>query len=307
MSALFARPAAGTRAALLGTLVHAPTFGALDVVLRGALVYDERGVITDVLDQAKETKELKELLSADPKVGLVVDYGNRLITPGLIDAHCHAPQYVFTGTGMDLPLLQWLNKYTFPCESRFQDLEFARQAYSKAVSRHVSFGTTFCSYFGTIHAAAADLLVDIVETTGQRAFVGKVSMDRNSPDFYIEETARGIADAEGFCRRTLARSEAGKAFLAQAEAEADAGAQQPATKFSLARSLLNSPQVPLVLPCVTPRFVPTCSVPMLTQLGALSAKYGLPLQSHLSESQGEIAWVRDLHPECSSYGDVYDR
>ena len=46
---------------------------------------------------------------------------------------------------------------------------------------------------------------------------------------------------------------------------------------------------------------------LIWSTGFIGAKYGLPLQSHLSESQGEIAWVRDLHPECSSYGDVYDR
>ena len=49
----------------------------------------------------------------------ILDCRGKLILPGFVDAHCHAPQYMFTGTGMDLPLLQWLEKYTFPCESRF--------------------------------------------------------------------------------------------------------------------------------------------------------------------------------------------
>jgi len=40
-------------------------------------------------------------------------------------------------------------------------------------------------------------------------------------------------------------------------------------------------------------------------LGDISAAYGLPLQSHLSESPAEIEWVKALHPDCSSYGDVY--
>lgn len=101
-------------------------------------------------------------------------------------------QYVFAGTGMDLPLLQWLEKYTFPCESRFSDLEFARVAYEKSVKRHLKYGTTFASYFATIHSSAARVLVDVITTCGQRAHVGKVSMDRNSPSFYIEDTSRGI-------------------------------------------------------------------------------------------------------------------
>ena len=53
--------------------------------------------------------------------------------PGLVDTHVHAPQYVFTGTGYDLPLLQWLEKYTFPSESRFRNKEFAQDAYRKVV------------------------------------------------------------------------------------------------------------------------------------------------------------------------------
>lgn len=53
--------------------------------------------------------------------------------PGLVDTHIHAPQYVFTGTGYDLPLLQWLEKYTFPTESRFENNEFAKHAYRKVV------------------------------------------------------------------------------------------------------------------------------------------------------------------------------
>lgn len=39
--------------------------------------------------------------------------------------------------------------------------------------------------------------------------------------------------------------------------------------------------------------------------GQISAKYGLPVQSHLSESPGEIAWVSSLHPEHATYAEVY--
>lgn len=289
------RPSMCKNIALLGTLVHTPTFGDLHVINRGALIYDHSGVITNILDE-QTTPNLATHLSSDPNIELVVDYGKNIITPGLIDAHCHAPQYVFTGTGMDLPLLQWLNKYTFPCESRFQDLDFAKLAYFRSVSRHLSFGTTFCSYFGTIHGAAADVLVDTIEQVGQRAFVGKVSMDRNSPPFYIEQTDRGIQDAESFVVRTLQRTKQGQEFMQTLPI---------LENFSLNHSLLNRVDAPLVLPCVTPRFVPTCTPQMLAALGALSIKYGLPLQSHLSESKGEMTWVSELHPEIDTYAGVY--
>ena len=51
------------------------------------------------------------------------------IIPGLTDLHLHAPQYTFRASGMDLELLDWLNTYTFPQEARYEDTEFAKEAY----------------------------------------------------------------------------------------------------------------------------------------------------------------------------------
>ena len=39
----------------------------------------------------------------------VLDYTGKIITPGLVDLHLHAPQYSYCGTAMDLELLDWLN------------------------------------------------------------------------------------------------------------------------------------------------------------------------------------------------------
>ncbi len=55
--------------------------------------------------------------------------------------------------------------------------------------------------------------MDVIENAGQRAFVGKVSMDRNSPDFYTEETTKGLQDAEEFVRFVISRSTIGRDFL----------------------------------------------------------------------------------------------
>lgn len=53
--------------------------------------------------------------------------------PGMVDTHIHASQYSYAGTALDMPLLQWLNTYTFPIESRFKDLEFANKVYTQVV------------------------------------------------------------------------------------------------------------------------------------------------------------------------------
>jgi guanine deaminase len=45
----------------------------------------------------------------------------------------------------------------------------------------------------------------------------------------------------------------------------------------------------------------------MLRLKELQREYGLPVQSHLSENNDEIEWVRELCPEAASYGDAYDR
>jgi guanine deaminase len=249
---------------------------------------------------------------------------------------------------MDLPLLQWLEKYTFPCESKFADTDFARYAYEKSIQRHLKCGTTFASYFATIHLDACKVMVDILHKVGQRAFVGKVSMDRNSPDFYREETKEGCEKAEEFVKFVLSQTPVGKDFLEQVLSKVPSSSSVPTSTTTtespsnksvedsalkntessshetssteellncshdseiefLGLTLLNTLNAPTVLPCITPRFVPTCTGHIMHALGKIAAKYGLPIQSHMSESVNEIEWVNELHPECPTYADCYER
>ena len=53
--------------------------------------------------------------------------------PGLIDCHVHAPQFPNIGLGLDRPLLEWLDKYTFPLESQYSDRKFASNVYNQVV------------------------------------------------------------------------------------------------------------------------------------------------------------------------------
>lgn len=53
--------------------------------------------------------------------------------PGFIDTHIHAPQFAQNGLGLDMELLDWLNTYTFPLESKFADKDFAAFIYKNVV------------------------------------------------------------------------------------------------------------------------------------------------------------------------------
>ncbi|KAJ3019660.1 UNVERIFIED_CONTAM: hypothetical protein HDU68_010575 [Siphonaria sp. JEL0065] len=248
----------------IGNIVHSLSLGVLEVLEGGAVAVDEAGRIVCVAQSASEP--LRQFPGAR-----TFDVGARLIIPGFVDAHCHAPQYSFVGTGMELPLLDWLNKYTFPCEERFKDPVYARKHYKTAVSRFLTNGTTTASYFATIHLESTKALVDVVQQVGQRGIIGKVNMDRNSPDFLIETTNQSIKDTQDFVNHVLAKRD------------------------------------PLVQPVITPRFVPSTSAKLMNALAQISADHDpkIRIQSHLSENKNEIKWVGEMHPDCASYSEVY--
>jgi guanine deaminase len=60
----------------------------------------------------------------------ILDYRGKIILPGFVDSHCHAPQYPFAGTGVDMDLMDWLKTYTFPVETKFQNQVFAKYAFT---------------------------------------------------------------------------------------------------------------------------------------------------------------------------------
>ena len=99
---------AGEKSAIVGSIVHSIAFGSVEIIENGAIIYDS------VTGSIEKLTSLDSDPSALSDIAHCLDFSGKLIVPGFVDAHCHAPQYVFTGTGMDLSLLDWLNKYTFP-------------------------------------------------------------------------------------------------------------------------------------------------------------------------------------------------
>ncbi len=198
------------------------------------------------------------------------DYKDCIILPGLTDLHVHAPQYPFRGMAMDLELIDWLNTYTFREEAKYKDLEYADKAYDIFVKALKNSATTRACIFATIHTPATLLLMEKLEKTGIKSYVGKVNMDRNSPDYLCEESP------ESSYEETEKWLEGCKDFEN-------------------------------TRPVLTPRFTPSCSDELMEKLSVLQSKYQLPLQSHLSENLSEIQWVKELCPEAKNYGDSYNR
>ena len=188
--------------------------------------------------------------------------------PAFTDLHLHAPQYCMMGMGFDLPLLEWLNAYTFREEARFADAGFARTVYEALAAELVRRGTTRVCMFSSLHREGTLILMDALERAGIVGYVGKVNMDRNSPDFLCETCEESLAETRRWLEECVGR-------------------------FTR------------VKPILTPRFTPSCSDALLEGLGVLAEEYGVLVQSHLSENDAEVAWVRELHPDCVQYWETY--
>ena len=130
------------------------------------------------------------------------DYGDALIFPGMVDLHIHAPQYAFRGMCMDLELMDWLNRYTFPEEEKYEDLEYTQKAYGMFVDALKNGATTRACIFATRHRLATELLMKLMEESGLVSYVGKVNMDadkitENAKTALAEILRKKPSDAKG--------------------------------------------------------------------------------------------------------------
>lgn len=245
---------------LKGNIVYSKNLSEWEICEHGYLVYNE-GIVQGVYEELPEQYANEE----------IEDYGDKLIIPGLVDLHVHAPQYAFRGLGMDMELLDWLETNTFPEEAKMADVLYARESYKIFVDSLKKSATTRACIFATVHRRATLLLMSMLEASGLATMVGKVNMDRNCPDYLKEE------DSEWSAWETV-------------EWIKD-------VKHSKFKN---------TLPILTPRFIPSCTDELMEKLKMVQVRYELPVQSHLSENPGEIAWVKELCPWSEFYGDAYD-
>ena len=238
------------------TFFHAPLIGAVEVLADALITVDGAGRIASVL-QPEDWRYAATLAESAATASLLTLPTGHVVIPGLVDLHIHAPQYPQLGTALDVPLEVWLKTHTFPLEARYADLAFARQAYTTLVGDILALGTTTAMFFATIHQDATRLLADVCLEQGMRAVIGKVAMDdpATCPDYYRDESA-------------------GAAIVGTA-AFIEYVSGHPANRERL------------VLPAITPRFIPSCTDALLAGLGELAQGSDCHVQTHCSESDWE--------------------
>jgi len=212
--------------------------------------------------------EADDLRRAHPDAR-VTDYGTALITAGFVDAHMHYPQTgIIASWGKQL--IDWLNTYTFPEETRFSDRAYADDVAGRTLDLALAHGTTTLTSFCTIHPESVDAFFGAAAERNMAVIAGKTCMDRNAPDG-LRDTAQSAYDDS----KALLQKWHGKGRATYA---------------------------------ITPRFSPTSTPEQLEALGALWGEFpDCPMQTHLSEQIPEIEWVRSLFPQARDYLDTYEK
>jgi guanine deaminase len=246
------------------------------------LIVDEQGYIA--FSGPFDSEEARDVLKNDKVEVKDVERLSPLgfLFPAFVDLHLHAPQYLYAGTGLGLPLMQWLDKHAFEAEKQIDgDITLAHKVYERLCHQLIENGIGTTLLFGTISSESNCELGRCFQLAGLRAFVGKLSMDLNAPSDYIESSAaQSLAESRNFCLEHLP-----KALLQDKQEESR---QQ------------------LVWPVVTPRFIPTCSDGLLQGLGSLVQEHQLTIQSHMCESADEVAWVQSTRGGKSD-AEIFDQ
>ncbi|MBZ9984863.1 guanine deaminase [Mesorhizobium sp. BR-1-1-8] len=225
----------------------------------GLLIHDGRivaaGAYVDVERKAGETARR-------------IDHRPHLLLPGFIDAHVHFPQMqIIASYGAEL--LDWLNAYTFPEETKFANAQHGRRVARLFLDEMVRHGTTTVAAYCSVHKASAEAFFAESHDRNMLNIAGKVMMDRNAPDGVLDTPQSGYDDSKALIREWHGK---GRQLYA-----------------------------------ITPRFAITSSPEQMEMAGALCREYpDLHIQTHLSENHAEIAFTQELYPWSRDYTDVYE-
>ncbi|MDD3762174.1 MAG: TRZ/ATZ family hydrolase [Nevskiales bacterium] len=134
------------------------------VLERHAMAVDQGRIVGIVpLEQARERYRPAETLELPDKV----------VMPGLVNAHTHAAMSLFSGVADDLPLMEWLQNHIWPAEGAHVGEQFCEDGVRLALAEMVRSGTTCINdmYF------FPDVTARVAAEAGVRATVGLIVLD----------------------------------------------------------------------------------------------------------------------------------
>ena len=225
------------------------------MLLAGTVVADAHTVIHDGAvvvedDRIEAVGSAADLADRYPD-HRTVEYD--VLTPGLVGGHIHSVQSLGRGIADDTALLEWLFEYILPMEATLDGDQMevaAKLGYLECIES----GTTTC--VDHLSVAHADRAFEAAGELGIRGRLGKVLMDRESPDGLLEETDAGLVESERLIREYH-------------------GAFDDRIRYA-----------------VTPRFAVSCTEACLRGARELADRHdGVRIHTHASENEDEIATV----------------
>ncbi|WRT68094.1 uncharacterized protein IL334_005069 [Kwoniella shivajii] len=251
----------------VGNFVDTPSPGKLRIRKEHLLVVSGEGFISHIDSIHSEASQLvlaSASSASSSDLGSITELGNHsFLLPTFTDLHLHAPQYLYYGTGLDLPLLEWLERYAYRAEERIDsDEKLAEKVYEKLVGRLLDAGTGCVSFFGSIAVRSNLILARKMQEAGLRGFIGKLSMDQSPRPTYGESSASSSLSSLTQFLDSLSE------YLSSFESHER-----------------------LVQPIITPRFIPVCSDELLVSLQKLGEERGVRVQSHMCEGRDQMDMV----------------
>ncbi len=218
-----------------------------NTVLEDAGLLVENGDITTIEDAEKLREQYPD------QKHLTCD----ILTPGFVQTHVHSVQSPGRGLADDTELFEWLYDHILPIEAQMTADELELAAKLSYVELLENGTTCLVDHLTVNHSERA---FQAAGKTGIRGVLGKVLMDRNSPEGLLEETERGLEES----RRLIDRYH---------------------------RSYDDR-----IRYAITPRFTPTCSESCLRGTRALADEYeGVQIHTHASEHESVLSKVKEVH------------
>lgn len=201
----------------------------------------------------------------------VEELGEGLLIPAFNDLHLHASQLPTAGLGYDGDAGEWFNDYTYPTEQRWStDPDYADRVNRDLIHALWENGIMGSVIMGATGAGSTRDLMEKLMGSGLGAYVGKMNSDHEAFGEAQESTEESMARTRELMDWARGKSE-------------------------------------LVQYILSPEFVPATSEELLDYLGRKAGEENLPVQSHMSEGEGDLEMVRRRFPQEKLYGYVWDR
>ncbi|WP_158057622.1 5'-deoxyadenosine deaminase [Halorussus halophilus] len=223
--------------------------------LSGTVVADSQTVVHDGA-VAVEGSEIVAVGAREDVLERYPDFPEQsydVLVPGVVGGHIHSVQSLGRGIADDAELLDWLFDHVLPMEASLSAEEM-RAAAELGYLEMIESGTTTC--IDHLSVSHADEAFEAAGELGIRGVLGKVMMDKDSPDGLQEDTEEALAETERLVQKYH-------------------GSFDDRIRYA-----------------VTPRFAVSCTEECLRGSRRIADEYdGVRIHTHASENQDEIATV----------------